>query len=196
MRPFLKTEENITPTAQLAKSFSGHERNRLFMQSNGNFKDATLVSGADIIADGRGFALLDFNRDGWQDMVVSSPNSPRFRILRNRIDQITKPSEANQCKIRLIGANHSPSSSSQWSSRDAVGAQLIVTIDGEERAFQYSVGEGLSSQNSDWIHIGLKEKKQIDQIEVRWPSGKKTLHQKIAAGQRIALFEKEPSKAQ
>lgn len=164
------------------------------MQSNGNFKDATLVSGADIIADARGFALIDFDRDGWQDMVVSSPNSPRFRILQNRIHQLGKQAEANHCRIRLVGANRTASSSSQWSSRDAVGAELILTIDGEKRAFHNSAGEGLSSQNSDWIHVGLGQKKGIDQIEVKWPSGKKTFHRDITAGRKITLFEKEPSK--
>lgn len=193
MRPFSTKDENESSTALLAKSFSGHERNRLFIQSNGNFKDATLVSGADIKADARGFALLDFNKDGWLDMVVSSPNSPRFRILKNNIYQMAKTAEANYCEIRLVGANRSASSSSQWSSRDAVGAELTVSVDGEKRAFHNSVGEGLSSQNSSWIHVGIGEKQQIDQIEVRWPSGKKTLHSNIAAGQRITLFEREPS---
>lgn len=193
MQKFLRDGHKAS-TSKLAKSFSGHERNRLFMQSNGNFKDATLISGADSKADARGFALLDFNRDGWQDMVVSSPNSPRFRILENNIHQIVKPTEANHCKIRLVGANRSASSSSRWSSRDAVGAVLVVTIGNEKRAFTNSVGEGLSSQNSNWIHVGLGKKKQIDQIEVRWPSGKKTLHKNIASGQRTTLFEQEPSK--
>jgi len=123
-------------------------------------------------ADARGFALLDFNRDGWLDMVVSSPNSPRFRIFENRIHQLAKRAEANHCKIRLVGANTSASSSSKWSSRDAVGAELFVTIDNQRRAFHNSVGEGLSSQNSSWIHVGIGRKKQIDQVEVRWPSGK------------------------
>jgi len=191
MQKFLRNDQNTTSTSKLAKSFSGYERNRLFIQGNGNFKDATLVSGADTQADGRGFALLDFNRDGWQDMVVSSPNSPRFLILENKMNKIVNPTEANYCEIRLVGANRSASSSSRWSSRDAVGAKLIVKIGNGKRAFQNSVGEGLSSQNSSWIHVGLGEKKQIDQIEVLWPSGKKTLHINIAAGQRTTLFERE-----
>ena len=194
MQPFLRDDDNETSPWKLAKSFSGHERNRLFMRNNGNFKDATLVSGADVTADARGFALLDFNRDGWLDMVVSSPNSPRFRILENRIHQLAKPSETNHCKIRLVGANNSASSSSKWSSRDAVGAELIVTIGNDKRAFHNSLGEGLSSQNSSWIHVGIGAKEQIDQLEVRWPSGKTTRHESIVSGQRVTLFEQGPLK--
>ena len=45
--------------------FSGGERNRLFIQRNGNFDDLTLVSGVDFREDGRGFALFDYDQDGF-----------------------------------------------------------------------------------------------------------------------------------
>jgi len=180
----------------MAKSFSGHERNRLFIQGHGNFDDLTLVSGADFQEDSRGFALLDFNRDGWQDMVVSSPQSPRFRILENRMQNTFNSKKFNHCQIRLIGANDRPEISTQWSSRDAIGAELTVTMNGVRQAFQKSVGAGLSSQNSEWIHVGMGNAEKINRIEIRWPSGKKTSHTNISAGDRLTFHERNFKKAE
>ena len=66
-----------------SNSLSGKERNRLFLNSAGNFADVTLVSGADDIADGRSFAIVDFDQDGWQDIALMSLNNPKFKLYRN-----------------------------------------------------------------------------------------------------------------
>ena len=53
-------------------SFSGHERNRLFVQSRENgvveFEDRSLISGADSIEDGRAFVRMDADHDGDVDL--------------------------------------------------------------------------------------------------------------------------------
>lgn len=195
MRAFVEDDAKNASASRLARSFSGHERNRLFIQSDGNFNDATLVSGADFRSDARGFALLDFNHDGWQDMVVSSPNSPRFRIFENRIRNLAEKNDSNFCQIRLEGGNHLPGPSQQWSSRDAVGAVLTVTINGVSRALQRSIGEGLSSQNSAWIHVGMGQARKIDRVEVAWPSGQRTVLHDLEAGQRLTVFERKSAEA-
>jgi hypothetical protein len=169
-------------------SFSGNERNRLFLSSNGNFADATTVSGADFREDGRGFVLFDFDQDGWIDMGVSSAQEPRFRIMRNMIGE-NENALGHSVSVRLVGGHTGTDSQEQWSSRDPIGAELIVKIGETQRAFRLSAGEGLSSQNSKWVHIGMGDSNKIDQIEIAWPSGKKTTHANIAAGERVTLFE-------
>jgi hypothetical protein len=172
-------------------SFSGSERNRLFLQQSGNFDEATLVSGMDFREDGRGFALLDYDQDGFLDLGVISTQSPRFRLMKNRIaDHLEMPGNvSNSVAIRLVGGNQKVTQQDQWSSRDPYGAQLMAMIGETTQAFLFSGGEGLSAQNSDWIHIGLGSQPQIDELEIVWPSGKKTKHQNIESGTRTTLFE-------
>lgn len=172
----------------VSRSLSGSERNRLFIQADGNFKDVSLVSGADFREDGRGFVFFDFDHDGWLDLGVVSPQRPRFRILRNAIgDNQAAPNQA--VFINLVGGHESTEPELQWSARDAYGATVLVTVGDTRRLYQSSCGEGFSSQNSKWIHVGIGQQKKIDRIDVTWPSGKKTFYENVLAGARITLFE-------
>ncbi len=183
----LKDPEN-PKLGSVARSFSGNERNRMFLQRDGNFEDVSLVSGADSRCDGRGFAILDIDQDGFLDMAVPSTMKPRLKIFRNRHGE-NKKNSGNAGFIRLEGGHTTSESQDQWSSRDAVGARIIVTMGDIKRAYQISCGEGLASQNSRWIHIGMGKSKMIDRIEIQWPSGKSTVHHNIPAGARTVFFE-------
>ncbi len=66
-------------------SLSGKERNHLFISDAGkSFSDISSVSGAHSISDGRSFAILDFDRDGWQDMILANVNSPVRQFAHQR----------------------------------------------------------------------------------------------------------------
>lgn len=176
-----------------SNSLSGGERNRVFLQRDGNFKEYTLVSGADFREDGRGFALFDYDRDGFLDIAVTSPNKPRFRIMRNTIgDQLGKQnSDHGFVEISLVGGQESAEPSTEWSPRDAFGSTVLVTVGEEKRMFHLSLGEGLSGQNAKRIHVGMGAAEKIDSIEVTWPSGKKTVKEDIATGERITVRERD-----
>lgn len=187
---FLLYQRNQSPDAEngyVVNSFSGNERNRLFFQSEGNFDEASTVSGADFRQDGRGFVLFDFDQDGWLDMGVNSAQRPRFRILRNSMGDHLH--NYRSVFIRLIGGHRGVKPAKGMSPRDPIGATMEVNVGGTVRAYQLSAGEGLSSQNSLWIHVGMGEAKQIDQIQIKWPGGKQTTHGPIQTGQRVRIFE-------
>lgn len=170
-----------------SNSLSGGERHRVFFQRDGNFKEFTLTSGADFREDGRGFVLFDFNQDGYLDLGITSPNSPRFRILKNQIPQLVK--DGGFVSLELVGGQASNEPSDQWSSRDAYGATATAKIGEVERKFQLSLGEGLSGQNAKRIHIGLGAAKKIDQLTVSWPSGKQTVLKDVMPNQRLTVLE-------
>ena len=66
---------------RVSHSFSGHERNHLFLSDRGRrFSDISAISGLDNIADGRAFVLWDFDRDGWQDIALVNANTPLLNI--------------------------------------------------------------------------------------------------------------------
>ena len=151
--------------------FSGGERNRLFLQRDGNFDDMTLVSGIDFREDGRGFALFDYDQDGFLDVVVVSPNNPRFRVARNQIGDRQKIKNGF-VDIQLVGGHDSAEPTSEWSSRDPIGASVLVTTGKLRRKFQLSCGEGLSSQNSNRIHVGLGRSDPLTASTFNGPAGK------------------------
>lgn len=172
-------------------SFSGNERNRLFLQKDDNFDEATLVSGIDFLEDGRGFVIFDYDQDGFVDLGIVTTQSPRFRIAKNNFPTIATPQTDKNASVflSLVGGNTQLKASSEWSPRDPFGARVIATIDGVERMFQLSCGEGLAVQNSKSIHVGLGIASRIDELEIIWPSGKRTFESNIAAGQRRTLYE-------
>ena len=169
--------------------FSGGERNRLFLQRDGNFDDMTLVSGIDFREDGRGFALFDYDQDGFLDVVVVSPNNPRFRVARNQIGD-RQEIKNGFVDIQLVGGHDSAEPTSEWSSRDPIGASVLVTTGTLTRKFQLSCGEGLSSQNSNRIHVGLGTVGSIDRIDVQWPSGKTSVRLNVPTGSHVIIPER------
>lgn len=158
-------------------AFSGNERNRLFMKLDHSFVDASLVSNVDFTEDGRGFALLDYDKDGWVDMALASPNNPRLRIVRNRLGSL--PGDNKSFTIELVGGNVTAKPTMDWSAKDPFGATVVVTINGDSRKFQLSCGEGLSSQNEKRIRVGIADSTTAEKIEVSWPSGKRTVLENI-----------------
>jgi len=165
-----------TGTRQLIRqgaSFSGHERNHLFVQQMAegerSFDDLSLQSGLDSRADGRAFAWLDYDRDGRRDVVLTNANFPRIEIYRN---QIQTPN--HWIGIELEGGNRSAVASDEWSSRDAIGATLRVGLGDRVELMEKRLGEGLAAQNGELLLLGLGATAQVSWVEVKWPSGKET----------------------
>lgn len=153
-----------------SNSLSGRERNRLFLQLGDNFTDVTLLSGADDIADGRSFATLDFDKDGWQDIALMSLNAPRFKLYRNKMSSV-RPGNRS-FRFRLAGGNTSSVATPDLSNRDGIGAQVLVVYEsGKKILIQNQAGEGFSSQNSAIQSIGIPVGDSIAKLEIRWPSG-------------------------
>jgi tetratricopeptide (TPR) repeat protein len=108
---------------------------------------------------GRGMARLDWNNDGREDVVISH-SLDRAALLTNESEP------AGHCLvIELRGV---------VSSRDAVGAKVVVTAAGRPRLGQITAGDGYMASNQKQLVFGLGPCTQVDQLEVIWPSG---LHQ-------------------
>jgi len=123
---------------------------------------------------------------------ITSNQSPRFRIAKLKADPSRPTKESKSfVSIRLIGGNQKALSNENLSPRDPVGAVLYVKTGDSTRTFQHSRGEGFSSQNSQAVHIGLGEHSKVDELKIRWPSGRITVEKDILAGSRIRIFEVE-----
>ena len=182
-------------------SFSGGERDHLFISSQGKrFDDLYGVSGLDSPSDGRGFAILDFDRDGKSDIAVVNSNAPRLTLFHNEIppisesgrsgDQVaTSAPDSNFLAVRLVGGNRSATPSKQFSARDAYGAQVRVTVADSVLLREHRCGEGFAAQNSATMIVGLGSQARAKAIAVRWPSGGQTDLTDIPAGMLLTIYE-------
>lgn len=105
---------------------------------------------------GRGAVAADFDNDGNVDLAVSHTNEP-VTMLRNDTE-----SDGGWLTVDLTGT---------VSPRDAVGAIVsVVTPDG--RFIRHWKGGGsYASSNSRRLHFGLGSAREIESVEITWPSG-------------------------
>jgi hypothetical protein len=167
------------------QSFSGEELNRWFhnrpKQSETGQRDLieqSMLSGLDSIADGRAFAIGDFNRDGRPDIALCNANAPVLQLFENQIE-----SDNNFVALRFEGAARSESKPDGQSCRDGYGAVVRLTLDdGLSIVREFRCGEGFAAQNSDTLLIGIGEAKTVEEITVSWPSGTKQVLGPIESG--------------
>ena len=176
---------------QRGVSFSGNERDHLYLNVNGEqFYDLVGVSGLDDPGDGRSFAILDYDRDGWQDIAVVSANAPLFQLHRNQLgDAASDASAAQVVAVRFVGGNHAARPSTEKSNRDGYGS--IVSVDLGDRTIQREqrCGEGFSAQNSATMLVGIGKRQRVESIRIRWPSGKIQEVHDVAAGTLLTAYE-------
>ncbi len=173
---------------QLSVSFSGNERNRWFYNQNRNgrrsFADLSTLSGMDSIADGRGFAIWDYNRDGRVDIALSNANAPLLNLYTNQIE-----SDNRMVAIRFVGGA-TTDEPGKYTSRDGYGAVVTVeTSNGLTIKREFRCGEGFAVQNSDTLLVGIGDSGSILKMNIKWPSGITYETKEIEAGTLVTLFE-------
>lgn len=187
--------ELSNPQGGKVPSLSGHERNPFFLNENGkSFRDISLVSGADSELDGRAVVTFDYNHDGLLDLAVCNANAPKLSIFKNQLGKL--PSTGNFVMIRFVGGNQSSQPSADWSARDGYGCVVTASIGGLPMRLQHRCGTGYAAQSSALMHIGLGQHDQIDQLKVRWPSGKRQSFSNISSGTLITLSERDGKESQ
>jgi thiol-disulfide isomerase/thioredoxin len=178
--------------------FSANERNHLFLSEGGKqFNDVSAISGTDNPADGRSFALLDFDRDGWMDIALVNSSTPLFNIYRNRLGEIrrrqgggsTDPAGGGILALRLVGGNRTARPSSDFSNRDGCGAQVQVKFGETTLLRENRFGEGLAAQNSATLVMGIGSASTVDAVTIRWPSGKVQELPSLEEGLLVTVFE-------
>ena len=178
---------------QLRHSFSGHERNHLFLNRGGQrFDDVSLISGLDNIADSRALAYWDYDRDGWQDIALVNANYPLLNFYRNEIGDDPRIAVRNRMiAIRFVGGNQSAAVSTKFTARDGYGATVSVSLGETTLTREYRCGEGFAAQNSATMLIGIGDQSVADAVSVRWPGGTESKTRQVPAGALLTVFENQ-----
>lgn len=157
-------------------SFNARERNHLFWNAQGDrFVEAAFPAGVDLDLEGRGVAVGDLNRDGGLDLLVRSVARRKLVYLRNEL-----PSRGGFLQVDLVGTQ---------STRDAAGAVVRLHSGDLRQTRVKALGTGFQGQSEGTLHFGLGGRRRVDELEVRWPSGRVDHFTDIAANQRIRLTE-------
>ena len=172
-------------------SFSGHERDKLFLNlGNGQFKDVSGVSGADDPGDGRVFALLDFDHDGWWDIAEINANAPSLKLYQNRFgaDPAWRAAH-NVIAFRVVGGNREAKPAAGRSNRDGFGALVTLDLGDTRLVREHRAGEGFAGQNSATMLVGIGAHKSARRVTVHWPSGKTQTVDGVAANRLVTIRE-------
>jgi len=172
----------------LVHSLNGNERNRYFANHAGrSFSDISALSGLDNPADSRGFAILDYDRDGWQDIALVNANQPLFNLYHNEMG--TTGLSGGVIAIRFVGGNRQPSPSKGFGCRDGYGARIVVDLGNEKITREHRCGDGWSTQNSPTMMVGIGSHTNVVSLTVKWPSGRTTTTRGVPEGTLLTVYE-------
>ena len=192
----LDAGDEIVDGKLVVHSLSGKERNRLFLNEDngGEFRDVSALSGIDSESDSRGFALFDYDRDGWQDIVLVNANQPLTQLFHNDLGRIPgRKGGIIALKFRGGSASAGPS---RLSNRDGYGAIVKVRLeDGLVLRREHRCGDGYASQNSATMIVGIGQKSKVTSVSIRWPSGKVTTTKDVPEGTLLTAFENRPAES-
>lgn len=125
---------------------------------------------------GRGLVRLDWNRDGLDDFAVSHLASPSSLVTN------VTPSHGSFLTIRLRGTK---------SSRDAIGAEVTVTVGGRRLVRQLVAGDGYQASNQRQLIFGLGDAAAVESLQIRWPSGVEQTWSELPINAEFLLLESD-----
>ncbi|HEV8543154.1 MAG TPA: CRTAC1 family protein, partial [Verrucomicrobiae bacterium] len=172
----------------LVHSLNGTERNHYFMNRGGrSFVDVSGLSGLDNIADSRGFAVLDYDHDGFQDVALVNANQPMFNLYHNEMAKAGR--SGGMIAIRFVGGNRNSAPSKDFGCRDGYGARVTADLGDQKLTREHRCGDGWSTQNSATMIIGIGYHTTVPSLSVRWPSGKAVSTQAVPEGTLLVVYE-------
>jgi hypothetical protein len=145
---------------------AGIERDRYFHNRGGAaagaplFEERAFLDGLDLASNGRAVVAFDANGDGALDLYVRSVGAPEAVFFGSR------KSDEHFLRLRLAGTPG-------VDNRDGVGCRVTATLPGG-RTILLETGNasGYLATGSPVAHLGLGRATRVDELTVRWPSGK------------------------
>ncbi len=156
-----------------------HYRQPIFLERNnrdGTFDEVGKEAGlADLpLKSRRGAAFGDIFNTGNVDVVLVNVGEPPSLLLNQNSDG------NHRVLFRLIGTK---------SNRAAIGARVTIQSGEVRQTGEIRGGGSYLSQNDLRLHFGLGKSTKIDSVEIRWPSGKVEMLEKVGGDSIYTIVE-------
>ncbi len=122
----------------------------------------------------RGLAIGDIDNDGRVDAVVTTNGGAAY-VLRNETG-----GENHWLTLQLTGHK---------SNRDAIGATVKIVADGQSQSATVTTAGSYLSGSDKRVHFGLGPAGSVQQLDIRWPSGKVQALRDVKANQLLKVEE-------
>jgi len=168
---------HIDDTVRNVRNVGYAQPPQLFVNNGkGKFREAGGEAGVDFSLPkvGRGLAVGDFDRDGDQDILMTTNNGPAY-LFRN--DQTAGN---RSIRFRLVGTK---------SNRDAIGARVKVFSSGVMQTRVVRSGSSYLSQSELSTTFGLGQRDKIERVVIDWPSGRSEEYRDLSAGRAYEVTE-------
>jgi hypothetical protein len=168
---------HIDDTVRNVRNVGYAQPPQLFMNDGqGKFREAGGEAGGGFSLPkvGRGLAVGDFDRDGDQDILMTTNNGPGY-LFRN--DQTAGN---HSIRFRLIGTK---------SNRDGIGARIKVFSGGVMQTRMVRSGSSYLSQSEMPATFGLGQRDKIERVVIDWPSGRSEEFKDLSSGHTYEVTE-------
>ncbi|MDA1265680.1 MAG: ASPIC/UnbV domain-containing protein [Planctomycetota bacterium] len=178
--PYERAWVEITQALDGGASWSGRERNVAYLsRGDGQFVDASGLSGLDLIDDARAVVATDWDGDGDLDLWLRNRTGPQLRLMANT----TNPGD-RWIAFELVGSR---------ANRDAIGARVVLETESDgvraSIAREVIAGDGYLAQSSLRQHFGLAAGEKVIAVTVHWPAGDGQRFESPAPGHLHRLSE-------
>jgi hypothetical protein len=162
-------------------NLSCYERKRVYLNvEGGNFLDVSYLSGADNDGDGRCVVAADFRNIGRQDLVMRQVGGGPVLLYENNFPQ------RHFLKVSLRG---------KTSNRLGIGARLTAIVKDQKQTREMFPLNSYRSQMPNLVHFGLGDATQVNELKIRWPSGKEQVFNNVPADCHIVIDESKEGNA-
>ena len=153
------------------------QRPLVFMNLQGKiFKESNADWGSAVNQplNSRGLAYGDIDNDGDLDLLINNQDGPPL-LLRN-----DGGNRNHWLMVHCIG---------RTSNRLAIGTRLIARTGTLQQTREIEAGNSYASTSDLRVHFGLGGASLVDELEIRWPSGKKEKRVKLKSDQIVIVEE-------
>ncbi|MEE9408414.1 MAG: FG-GAP-like repeat-containing protein [Polaribacter sp.] len=163
---------------------TGEKDPNYLFTNNGNSTFTQSKVSVDDKNKGRGMAYSDYDKDGDLDVIVvvlkgSTSDNPKTTFFQNQLNPDGTDGK-NWVQFELEG---------QTINKDAIGAKVILTVNGE-KLIQEVHGQGShASQHSLVLHFGLANNVVITEVEIQWSATSKQTFTNVNGNKRYQLKE-------
>jgi hypothetical protein len=173
--------ENPFDIVMQGHNLSAYERKRVFLNVRGrDFLDISALTEADGDGDGRCVVAGDFRNNGQLDLVLRQTSGGPVKLYENCFPR------RHYLEVTLRGRS---------SNRLGIGARLTVVAGGQSLVRELYPVNSFRSQMPNRVHFGLGEATRVEQLTIRWPSGRQQCFTNLAADRHIVVDEDKEGEA-